>query len=305
MQAELAESENVNSKEGQSGEVSSKQTKVEVQAQAKAKTHDVDSNIPTPTASNTQQSVQKTNEPDPKETLIDVPKTQEIEHIIKQDNYDCKTDTKESTKISQSLSKTDTSKFKSSMKTDDMGDLTRKVADVASSLASTLESITAVTEGLEGSHYSSDEGEEQLMLMKDSPRWEDEEIQAEDLDEPRAIKAEIKLMVKTTELGKEAIEIRSIREFVDLNEQVADSDSSRKSLSPNISEKLTSEGDRIYKLQRDSLAVRTPSPRFVRSQDRDPLTEEGNDEFDLMAQVRGKPGFWLAALFYLPPCVAS
>ena len=33
----------------------------------------------------------------------------------------------------------------------------------------------------------------------------------------RAIKAEVKLMVKTADVGKEAIEIRSIREFVELD----------------------------------------------------------------------------------------
>merc|ERR1712002_538426 len=85
------------------------------------------------------------------------------------------------------------------------------------SLVSTLENVTVVAEGLEGGHLSSDEGEEQLMLMRDSPRWEDEEIQAEE-EEPRAIKSEIKLMVKTTEVGKESIEIRSIREFVEIDE---------------------------------------------------------------------------------------
>ncbi|XP_069185516.1 ankyrin-2 isoform X26 [Procambarus clarkii] len=170
-----------------------------------------------------------------------------------------------------------------------LGDLTKRVADVASTMASTLESITAVAEGLEGSHLSSDEGEEQLMLMRDSPRWEDEEIQAEETDEPRAIKAEIKLLVKTTELGKESIEIRSIREFVECED---------KNLtgfggvvpSPSLEcGRLTPMGDRVYTLQRASTDVRSPSPRFVRPQQPSTdssYTEPTQDEFDLMAQVR-------------------
>ncbi|XP_042859619.1 ankyrin-2-like isoform X6 [Penaeus japonicus] len=169
------------------------------------------------------------------------------------------------------------------------GDLTKRVADVASTMASTLESITAVAEGLEGSHLSSDEGEEQLMLMRDSPRWEDEEIQAEDTDEPRAIKAEIKLLVKTTEVGKESIEIRSIREFVESDEKnLAGFGGVVPSPIPEAG-RVTPQGDRVYTLQRSSPSARTPSPRFVRQQQSSPVSsyiQPTHDEFDLMAQVR-------------------
>ncbi|KAK8746370.1 hypothetical protein OTU49_017376 [Cherax quadricarinatus] len=170
-----------------------------------------------------------------------------------------------------------------------LGDLTKRVADVASTMASTLESITAVAEGLEGSHLSSDEGEEQLMLMRDSPRWEDEEIQAEDTDEPRAIKAEIKLLVKTTELGKESIEIRSIREFVECEDKDLTGFGGVVQ-SPSLEcGQITPMGDRVYTLQRASPDVSSPSPRFVRPQQPSTdssYTEPTQDEFDLMAQVR-------------------
>ncbi|KAG7157302.1 hypothetical protein Hamer_G005704 [Homarus americanus] len=182
-----------------------------------------------------------------------------------------------------------------------LGELTKRVADVASTMASTLESITAVAEGLEGSHLSSDEGEEQLMLMRDSPRWEDEEIQAEDTDEPRAIKAEIKLLVKTTEVGKESIEIRSIREFVECEDKNL-SGFGGVVQSPTLEcGQLTSMGDRVYTLQRASPDVHSPSPRFVRPQQSSTdssYTEPTQDEFDLMAQVRGITDL-------LPSCVSD
>jgi len=177
-------------------------------------------------------------------------------------------------------------------------DVNKRVADVVSSMASTLESITAAAEGFEGGHGSSDEGEEQLMLMRDSPRWEDEEIQADDQEEPRAIKAEIKLLVKTTELGKESIEIRSIREFVEADDrikcgfggimpspfpdQIAESSSVGQ---------VTPSGERIYTLQRESTVAHSSSPRFVRLHPTTGSTEESShDDFDLMAQVRGSSG---------------
>ncbi|XP_069990931.1 ankyrin-2 isoform X32 [Penaeus vannamei] len=169
------------------------------------------------------------------------------------------------------------------------GDLTKRVADVASTMASTLESITAVAEGLEGSHLSSDEGEEQLMLMRDSPRWEDEEIQAEETDEPRAIKAEIKLLVKTTEVGKESIEIRSIREFVESDEKNLSGFGGIVPSPVPEAGRVTPQGDRVYTLQRGSPSARTPSPRFVRQQQSSPVSsyiQPTHDEFDLMAQVR-------------------
>lgn len=177
-----------------------------------------------------------------------------------------------------------------------LGDLSQRVADVASSMASTLESITAVAEGLEGSHQSSDEGEEQMMIMRDSPRWEDEEIQADDTDEPRAIKAEIKLLVKTTEVGKESIEIRSIREFVENeNPSLTSFTESVQPPGPEVG-RLTPSGEGVYMLHRPTSDLRAPSPRFVRHQTStagSAYHEPSQDEFDLMAQVRGKAGFRL------------
>lgn len=177
-----------------------------------------------------------------------------------------------------------------------LGDLSQRVADVASSMASTLESITAVAEGLEGSHQSSDEGEEQMMIMRDSPRWEDEEIQADDTDEPRAIKAEIKLLVKTTEVGKESIEIRSIREFVENeNPSLTGFTESVQPPGPEVG-RLTPSGEGVYMLHRPTSDLRAPSPRFVRHQTSpagSAYHEPSQDEFDLMAQVRGKAGFRL------------
>lgn len=175
-----------------------------------------------------------------------------------------------------------------------LGDLTKRVADVASTMASTLESITAVAEGLEGSHLSSDEGEEQLMLMRDSPRWEDEEIQAEDTDEPRAIKAEIRLLVKTTEVGKESIEIRSIREFVECEDKNLNGPSGITQPPPVECSQFIPVDNQVYTLQRANPDVRSTSPRFVRPQQSStepPYSKPTHDEFDLMAQVRGKAGF--------------
>ena len=129
-------------------------------------------------------------------------------------------------------------------------------------------------------------------MMRDSPRWEDEELQSEESNEPRAIKAEIKLLVKTTELGKEAIEIRSIREFVDVEEKVPGGFGSVITPTPPDRDELVQTGDRVYTLQRKCSPGRTPSPRFIRppSTDRSSdISEEPSDDFNLMSQVRGKP----------------
>jgi len=175
-------------------------------------------------------------------------------------------------------------------------DVNKRVADVVSSMASTLESITAAAEGFEGGHGSSDEGE--LMLMRDSPRWEDEEIQADEHEEPRAIKAEIKLLVKTTELGKESIEIRSIREFVETDDRIKcgfggimPSPLPNQLVESSSAEQVTPSGERVYTLQRESTVPHSSSPRFVRLHPTTGSTEEStHDDFDLMAQVRGSSG---------------
>jgi len=177
-------------------------------------------------------------------------------------------------------------------------DVNKRVADVVSSMASTLESITAAAEGFEGGHGSSDEGEEQLMLMRDSPRWEDEEIQADEHEEPRAIKAEIKLLVKTTELGKESIEIRSIREFVEADDKIKcgfggimSSPYPDQIVESSSAGQVTPSGERVYTLQRESIIAHSSSPRFVRLHPTTGSTEEStHDDFDLMAQVRGSSG---------------
>lgn len=156
-------------------------------------------------------------------------------------------------------------------------------------VASSLENITAAAEASQVS--SSDEGEEQMMIMRDSPRWEDEEIQAES-DEPRTIKAEIKLLVKTTEMGKESIEIRSIREFVDQE----NANLSGGAVQPPVVEstdQLTPSGD-VLQLQKSPSDLHSPSPKFTRPQVTSTYSsycEPSQDDFDLMAQVRGKAGF--------------
>lgn len=160
---------------------------------------------------------------------------------------------------------------------------------------------TTKTSEAEASHDSSDEGEESLTLMRDSPRWEEEEIQAEDSEMQRPIKAEIKLLVKTTEVGKESIEIRSIREFVDPNDKHPDELSSSEVLDSDKSKQdalsdSAIEGKGSFAAQQLPPLGRTPSPRFVRPSDTYPSFYErrNEDDFDLMAQVRGKPCFWLA-----------
>lgn len=171
------------------------------------------------------------------------------------------------------------------------GDPTKKIMGVAS-VASARESNITVAEAPEASHISSDEGEEQLMIMRDSPRWEDEEIQAEDNDEPRTIKAEIKLLVKTTEIGKESIEIRSIREFVE-SENADLTGSGGAVQSPAVDSSQLILGD-VYNLQSTSSDLRSPSPKFTRPQVASTYSsycEPTQDEFHLMAQVRGKAGF--------------
>ncbi|XP_045138071.1 ankyrin-2-like isoform X23 [Portunus trituberculatus] len=166
------------------------------------------------------------------------------------------------------------------------GDPSKKTTGVAS-MASARESSKAVAEAPEASHISSDEGEEQLMIMRDSPRWEDEEIQAEESDEPRTIKAEIKLLVKTTEVGKESIEIRSIREFVE-NENADVISSEGVVQSPAVDSSQLVPGD-VQHLQSTSSDLCSPSPKFTRPQvasTYSSICEPTQDEFDLMAQVR-------------------
>lgn len=173
------------------------------------------------------------------------------------------------------------------------GDPAKSVTDAAS-VASTQENITTAAEGSEVSHVSSsDEGEEQMMIMRDSPRWEDEEIQAEN-DEPRTIKAEIKLLVKTTEVGKESIEIRSIREFVEPEDaNLNASGAAVQSPVVESTDQLTPSGD-VHHLQKASSDLQSPSPKFTRPQVASTYPsycEPSQDDFDLMAQVRGKAGF--------------
>lgn len=173
------------------------------------------------------------------------------------------------------------------------GDSAKSVADAAS-LVSVQENVTTAAEGPEVSQVSSsDEGEEQMMIMRDSPRWEDEEIQAEN-DEPRTIKAEIKLLVKTTEPGKESIEIRSIREFVE--HENASLNASEETVQSPVFEStghITPSGD-VHHLQKTSSDLHPPSPKFTRPQVSSTYSsycEPSQDDFDLMAQVRGKAGF--------------
>lgn len=169
-------------------------------------------------------------------------------------------------------------------------DLTQCMTEVTSSLESTLGSIVAVSDSLNGARHLHEE-EEQLM-MRDSPKWEEEELQAEEVEDPRVIKAEIKLMVKTTELGKESIEIRSIREFVEVEEKYPGGFGSIMSSSPPDRDKLVRPADRLFTLHRKTSPGRTPSPRFVRpleSPDSSYITEETPDDFNLMSQVGGKP----------------
>ena len=182
-------------------------------------------------------------------------------------------------------------------------ELTERMSDVTSTLTSTLGGIIAASDSFSTSTKSAmtiDEDEEQLM-MRDSPKWEDEEIQTDESDQPRAIKAEIKLLVKTTELGKESIEIRSIREFVDIDEKDKQPGGfgAILSSSPSDREEIVQTSDRVFTLHRKTSPRRTPSPRFVRCIDRDDstyLSEDTADEFNLMSQVRGKPN--LACLFF-------
>ena len=169
---------------------------------------------------------------------------------------------------------------------------TKKCTGIASA-ASARESIKAIVEAPEANHMSSDEGEEQLMIMRDSPRWEDEEIQAEDSDEPRTIKAEIKLLVKTTEIGKESIEIRSIREFVE-NENADQIGSGGAVQSPVVVPSHSILGEDVHHLQNTSLDLHSPNSKFTRPEVASTYSsfcEPTQDEFDLMAQVRGKAGF--------------
>ena len=101
--------------------------------------------------------------------------------------------------------------------------------------------------------------------------------------------AEIKLMVKTTELGKEAVEIRSIREFVET--EVETEKSEQRLLSPcprQMHEEIVQTGDSLFSLHRSP----SPSPKFVREQDLGSpqyQSEDSSDEFNLMSHVRGRP----------------
>ncbi|KAG0713070.1 hypothetical protein GWK47_017039 [Chionoecetes opilio] len=168
------------------------------------------------------------------------------------------------------------------------GDPSTKIPGVVS-VASGQGSNPSIGEAAEASLVSSDEGEEQLMIMRDSPRWEDEEIQAEDNDEPRTIKAEIKLLVKTTELGKESIEIRSIREFVESENADLTGCSAGAAQPPPAGSSQAVAGGDVHRLQSTSLDLRSPNPKFTRPQVASTYPsycEPMQDEFDLMAQVR-------------------
>merc|ERR1719290_22247 len=134
---------------------------------------------------------------------------------------------------------------------------------VASNSATSFGSVTfgAVGEGLEG---SLDRSSDDLMMMRDSPCWEDEELQNDEMDEPIPIKAEIRLLVKTTELGKESIEIRSIREFVESEKSqsgfgsISTTEGRSRRGSPLSCGRTTPQGERVYTLQRG-----TPSPTMA------------------------------------------
>lgn len=179
------------------------------------------------------------------------------------------------------------------------GELAEGMTDLSTSVTSSQLRIKPVSDSyIHTSRTIIDEDEEQLM-MRDSPKWEDEEIQADESEQPRAIKAEIKLLVKTTELGKESIEIRSIREFVDIEEKQHGAFGSILSSSPERVE-IEQTGDRIFTLHRKTSPGRTPSPRFVRpidSEDSTFLSGDPSDEFNLMSQVRGKPNLACLSFF--------
>lgn len=198
----------------------------------------------------------------------------------------------------QSSISTSVTKLESMQSTDtDTGQLPVdpiKSVEDAAFMVSVQENIKTAAEGPDVSQVSSsDEGEEQMMIMRDSPRWEDEEIQAEN-DEPRTIKAEIKLLVKTTEVGKESIEIRSIREFVEHeNANLNASGGAVQSPVVESTGQLIPSGD-VHHLQKASSDLHSPSPKFTRPQVASTYSsycEPSQDDFDLMAQVRGKAGF--------------
>ena len=179
--------------------------------------------------------------------------------------------------------------------------LAQRMTDVTSSLTSTLDSISAVSETFDGARTTA-EDDEQLM-MRDSPKWEEEEIQADETEEPKAIKAEIKLLVKTTELGKESIEIRSIREFVDVEEKHPGGFGSIIASTSPEREELIQSGDRVFTLQRKPSPGGSPIPRFVRPLDSSEVSNESDrtpDDFNLMSQVRGKPS--LACISFQRVC---
>lgn len=145
------------------------------------------------------------------------------------------------------------------------------------------------------------EEQDERLMMRDSPRWEDEEIKKGGREEPPVIKAEVKLLVRTTESGKETIEIRSIEEFVEVAEKHPGGFEDVVSTSPPEDESIVQNEERVFTLHRKSSPGRTPSPRFVRPvgiEEGSYISEATPDEFNLMSQIRGKP--YLACLSLSP-----
>ncbi|KAF2357519.1 hypothetical protein FHG87_011724 [Trinorchestia longiramus] len=139
----------------------------------------------------------------------------------------------------------------------------------------------------ESMDYKPEEQDERL-IMRDSPRWEEEEIKAEERQDPRIIKAEVKLLVRTTESGKETIEIRSIEEFVEIAEKYPGGFSENVASKAPDTDKLAPVEEKVFTLHRKSPA-RSPSPRFVRPlgiEEGSYISEATADEFNLMSQIR-------------------
>ncbi|XP_047739260.1 centrosomal protein of 290 kDa isoform X8 [Hyalella azteca] len=156
----------------------------------------------------------------------------------------------------------------------------------------------AVTEGVASlplTHSETNRPEEQdeRLIMRDSPRWEEEEIKiGRDREDNRVIKAEVKLLVHTTESGKETIEIRSIEEFVEVPEKYPGGFGEIISSTSSGTGVLDRSEERVFTLHRMS-PCRSPSPRFVRPsgiEEGSYISEATPDEFNLMSQIRDIEG---------------
>lgn len=123
--------------------------------------------------------------------------------------------------------------------------------------------------------------EESLVLMKDSPCWEEEEIRADSESEIKPVKAEIRLLVKTSDIGKESVEIRSIKEFVEPK---------NKNLQQNFEKVIRTTRPPKANINKKLISFDSSSnSKFVRPNDTYPLLRE--DDFNLLAQVRGNSDF--------------